>query len=42
MGTSLHTPGARGLAARLEHALFAITLAAIGYMYLGTLFAQTL
>jgi hypothetical protein len=27
---------------RVEHALFAITLAAMGYLYLGTLLSQAL
>jgi hypothetical protein len=30
------------LAARVEHALFAVTLVAIGYLYLGALLEQTL
>ena len=29
-----------GLAARVEHALFAITLVTMGYLYLGALLAQ--
>jgi len=27
---------------RVEHALFAVTLAAMGYLYLGTLLSQAL
>ena len=30
------------LAASVEHALFAVTLVAIGYLYLGALLEQTL
>ena len=42
MDSSTHTPGSRTLVARVEHALFAITLVAIGYLYLGALLEQAL
>ena len=42
MNTSLRTQGSRGLVARLEAALFTVTLAAIGYLYLGVLLGSTL
>jgi len=44
MNASLYTStySSGGLVARLETALFTVTLAAIGYMYLGTLLEQAL
>ena len=42
MNTSHQAPGSRGLVARLETALFTVTLVAIAYLYLGALLEQTL
>ena len=43
MRASTHPNRVRpALAARVEHALFAVTLAAIGYLYLGALLEQAI
>lgn len=43
--TAFHSPAYRfrsGPGARVEYALFAVTLAAVGYLYLGVALAQAL